>query len=285
MNIQYQRGDVFRIQFIDNETLQTIKKADKIDEEQLTLGEVYTAVFEGYHADQELMDFAILGNKYLLIQVRIKKSEIDDKRISAKCVWKCTNRFISRPVNITTGYTMIISNDHSSYSNGDIVYIWKSPKLDSLEDAIRVRCVTIDKFPKEYHDIVMGNDVALPVDLFETLNDGKLAEQLEICSLDDQEFHCWHRYWELFPRYEKEIDKLYPLCTLKDRYGGGYSGGEWTAWVSGIDYIPRGVFDDDVECSKCWDNLRSSRKEGNIMFGVGDTVDEALKDLLRAYKS
>lgn len=88
MNIQYQRGDVFRIQFLDNETLQTIKKADNIDEEQLTRGGVYTAVFEGYHANQELMDFAILGNKYLLIQVRIKKSEIDDKHISAKCVWK-----------------------------------------------------------------------------------------------------------------------------------------------------------------------------------------------------
>lgn len=95
MNGQYQRGDVFRIRFLDNETLQTIKKAENIDEEQLTLGEVYTAIFEGYHADQKLMDFAILGNKYLLTQVRIKKSEIDDKRISAKCVWKCTKIYTS----------------------------------------------------------------------------------------------------------------------------------------------------------------------------------------------
>lgn len=88
MNIQYHRGDVFRIQFLDNETLQTIKKADNIDEEQLTLGKVYTAFVECYHADQELIDFAILGNKSLLIQVRIKKSEIDDNAISAKCVWE-----------------------------------------------------------------------------------------------------------------------------------------------------------------------------------------------------
>lgn len=95
MNEQYQRGDVFRIQFLDNETLQTIKKADRIDDDQLTLGGRYTAVFEAYHANQELMDFAILGNKYLLIQVRIKKSEIDDKRISAKCVWKCTKTYLS----------------------------------------------------------------------------------------------------------------------------------------------------------------------------------------------
>ena len=85
----YQRGNVFRIRFLDNETLQTIKKANNIAEDDLTLGGVYTAVFKDYYADQELMDFSILGNKYLLIQVRIKKSEIDDKRISAKCVWKC----------------------------------------------------------------------------------------------------------------------------------------------------------------------------------------------------
>lgn len=90
MNEQYQRGDVFRIQFLDNETLQTIRKAENIDEEQLTLGGRYTAIFENYHADQELLDFAILGNNSLFVQVRIKKSEIDDKRISAKCVWKCT---------------------------------------------------------------------------------------------------------------------------------------------------------------------------------------------------
>ena len=95
MNESYNRGDVFRIQFLDNETLQTIKKADNIAEDELTLGGRYTAVFEGYHADQELMDFAILGNKYLLIQVRIKKSEIDDKRISAKCVWKCSHNCLT----------------------------------------------------------------------------------------------------------------------------------------------------------------------------------------------
>lgn len=179
---------------------------------------------------------------------------------------------------------MIISNSHSSYRDGDIVYIWRYPSLDSLEDAIRVRCITIDEFPEEYRDIVVGDDVALPVELLETLNDGKLTGQLEICSLDDSEFHSWYRYWELLPQYEKDIDKFYPLCVLNDRYGGNYSGGEWTAWVSGIDYIPSGVFDDDVECSKCWDNLRNERKSGKIIFGVGDTADEALKDLLRAYK-
>ena len=91
MSVYYHRGDVFRIRFLDNETLQTIKKADNIDEDVLILGGEYLAVFKAYHADQELMDFSILGNKDLFIQVRIKKSEIDDKRISAKCIWKCHN--------------------------------------------------------------------------------------------------------------------------------------------------------------------------------------------------
>lgn len=95
MNESYNRGNVFRIRFLDNETLQTIKKADNIAEDELTLGGVYTAVFKCYHPDQELLDFSILDNKDLLIQVRIKKSEIDDKRISAKCVWRCSHNCLS----------------------------------------------------------------------------------------------------------------------------------------------------------------------------------------------
>ena len=93
MNAIYHRGDVFRIRFLDHETLQTIKKAANIDDGQLTLGGIYTALFEGYHtdADQELMDFAILGNNSLFTQVRIKKSEIDDERISVKCIWKSSH--------------------------------------------------------------------------------------------------------------------------------------------------------------------------------------------------
>lgn len=98
MSTVYQRGDVFRIRFLDQETLQTIKKVENIDEEQLTLGGIYTALFEGYHdADQESMDFAILGNKSksLLTQVRIKKSEIDNECISVKCVWKSITIYTS----------------------------------------------------------------------------------------------------------------------------------------------------------------------------------------------
>ena len=44
MNEHYHRGDVFHIRFLDNETLQTIKKADNIEEGQLILGGVYSAI-------------------------------------------------------------------------------------------------------------------------------------------------------------------------------------------------------------------------------------------------
>ena len=95
MSVYYHRGDQYRIRFLDAETLQTIMKADNIEEGQLTLGGVFSAILECYHADQELLDFAILGNKSLLTQVRIKKSEIDDKRISARCVWKSVTFYVS----------------------------------------------------------------------------------------------------------------------------------------------------------------------------------------------
>ncbi len=95
MNEYYHRGDQYRIQFLSDETLRTIKKADNIDDRELTLGGVYSAILECYHADQELLDFVILGNKSLLTQVRIKKSEIYDNRISARCVWKSVTFYVS----------------------------------------------------------------------------------------------------------------------------------------------------------------------------------------------
>ena len=99
-NEYYIRGDVYRIRFLDSETLQTIKKADNIDEDQLTLGGVYSAILECYHPGQELLDFAILGNRSPITQVRIKKSEIDDERISVKCVWKSVNIYTSTGGNL-----------------------------------------------------------------------------------------------------------------------------------------------------------------------------------------
>lgn len=84
MNEYYHRGDLYRIRFLNTETVQTIKKADNIEEGRLILGRVYSAILECYRPDQELLDFTILGENGVLAQVRIKKSEIDDKHISVK---------------------------------------------------------------------------------------------------------------------------------------------------------------------------------------------------------
>lgn len=80
--------------------------------------------------------------------------------------------------------------------------------------------------------------------------------------------------------FQDKIDNLYPLCIISDRYGGCYSGGNYTAWMTGIDYIPEGVFDDDVECSLTWNELKAKRNEHKIVFGVGNTPNEALRDLI-----
>lgn len=85
---------------------------------------------------------------------------------------------------------------------------------------------------------------------------------------------------------EEEIQKIlngaYPLCVIKDRYGGTYSGGEYTAWCCGISFIPDGVFEDDVTCGITWGNLKEARKKGEAAYGIGETPDDALRDLAKA---
>ena len=84
------------------------------------------------------------------------------------------------------------------------------------------------------------------------------------------------------------IKECYPFCIIKDRHSGTYSGGEYTAWACGIDFIPEGIFGDDFDCVRAcacagaWEKLRRQRKNGEIVYGVGNTPDEASKDLARA---
>lgn len=81
---------------------------------------------------------------------------------------------------------------------------------------------------------------------------------------------------------QKILDGAYPLCVIKDRYGGTYSGGEYTAWCCGVSFIPDGVFEDDVTCGSTWGRLREARKKGEAAFGLGETPDDALRDLAKA---
>lgn len=81
---------------------------------------------------------------------------------------------------------------------------------------------------------------------------------------------------------QKVLDRAYPLCVIKDRYGGTYSGGEYTAWCCGVGYIPEGVFEDDVTCGSTWGRLKEARKKGDAAYGIGETPDDALRDLAKA---
>ena len=81
---------------------------------------------------------------------------------------------------------------------------------------------------------------------------------------------------------QKVLDDAYPLCVIKDRYGGTYSGGEYTAWCCGVGYIPDGIFEDDVTCGSTWGKLKAARKKGEAAYGIGETPDDALHDLAKA---
>lgn len=119
--------------------------------------------------------------------------------------------------------------------------------------------------------------------------DDALEVMLEMDNLGDVVYFMRYNDFMTHPlqpnlreNFEKELDKLYPVCVISDRYGGCYSGGTWTAWTTGISNIPEGVFEDDVTCGHTWGILKQKREKGEIIFGVGNTADEALADLVRA---
>lgn len=78
---------------------------------------------------------------------------------------------------------------------------------------------------------------------------------------------------------QRTIDNIYPLTIISDRYSGTYSGGEFTAWCCGRDFIPTEISEDDVICAHGWGELKAKRNNGEIAFGIGDTPDEAIRDL------
>ena len=59
-----------------------------------------------------------------------------------------------------------------------------------------------------------------------------------------------------------------------DRYGGGYSGGRYTAWVGDV---PTEANGQDMACGLFWKNNKRT-------YGKGSTQDDALFDLLTKIK-
>lgn len=70
------------------------------------------------------------------------------------------------------------------------------------------------------------------------------------------------------------IDDIYPLTIISDRYGGTYSGGNYTAWNEEFYNIPEDVSAGDNACWSFWD-------ECPYKVGIGDSVTDAVNDLIK----
>ena len=84
--------------------------------------------------------------------------------------------------------------------------------------------------------------------------------------------------------YNKRLTKLwlenhYPLTIVNDRYGGVYSGGEYTAWPLLFYEVPKDIEGDDIACSSFWWGDTDTS-----LVGRGDTPRKALNDLVKRMK-
>ena len=70
-----------------------------------------------------------------------------------------------------------------------------------------------------------------------------------------------------------EEPRDYPITIVKDRFGGTYSGGAYTAWHLNPWEIPSDLSAGDLSCC---DFLAHSR----LIYGKGSTPDEAERDLM-----
>ncbi len=70
---------------------------------------------------------------------------------------------------------------------------------------------------------------------------------------------------------------MYPITIRQSRYGGTYEGGEWYAYHGDIE-LTQGYYDyidgDDCDALDFWDS------DDSKFFGIGDTPNQALEDML-----
>lgn len=122
----------------------------------------------------------------------------------------------------------------------------------------------------------------------------EICKRYNIPTYNIKEYMKDHRYvgdrYELvFPElgeYEDTETSLstdipYPLCIIYDRHNGKYSGGRWIAFNCTHDDIPLNINADvaAIACAEAWASLRMRRNEGKILYGVGNTPEDAINDL------
>lgn len=78
----------------------------------------------------------------------------------------------------------------------------------------------------------------------------------------------------------KEINDVYPVTIIDDRYAGCYSGGKYLAFNLEAWDVPKGVsWGGDVDCAGFWADEAS-----NYVIGKGNTPDRAYQDLVERVK-
>ena len=186
------------------------------------------------------------------------------------------------PIKRFDNYHLGITEDNTIWKEGDKVLAIKFPAT-SLADIIELECIVIEPASYGYEGTYewMKNSVFVSEETAYNMNfDIGQGDVLHMIRAED--LRRLPAYNKLADEYQKSVDKMYPITIISDRYSGTYSGGEWTAWPYDPDNLPDGIFAGDVECARVWTDLKEDRKRGELAFGVGNTPEEALRDLVRS---
>jgi len=68
---------------------------------------------------------------------------------------------------------------------------------------------------------------------------------------------------------------IFPVTIVMDRYGGGYSGGEWLAIQCNCDDVPDEIGGGDPDEESFW----REHDDTKLPIGKGETPDKAYEDL------
>lgn len=104
--------------------------------------------------------------------------------------------------------------------------------------------------------------------------DSDLAQALHVALSALRELHRA----ELAGQQKKivlQAPRSYPVTVVKDRFGGVYSGGAYTAWNLEPWELPNEIAGGDMICCDFWADNRNRQ-----ICGKGATPDEAERDLI-----
>lgn len=188
------------------------------------------------------------------------------------------------PIKRFDNYHLGITEDNPIWKEGDKVLAIKFPAT-SLTNIIELECTVIDPETYGYEGTYdwMKSSVFVSEETAYNLNfDIGQGDVLHMIRCED--LRRLPEYNKLADEYQKSVNEIYPITIISDRYTGTYSGGKWTAWPLDPDNLPDGIFGGDIECAVAWRNLKEDRKRGKLAFGVGNTPEGALSDLIRSDK-